>query len=74
MKSIPIKQVIRPDGYNGSTAKIWLVFDCETGLTMEVHPLGFHFSHVPRQLGALQAEWMIENYPTCKNFYRSLTK
>lgn len=54
-KSIPIKQVTRPEGFNGHTVKVWLVFDCESGLTIEAHPHGFHNSHVPRELGELQS-------------------
>jgi len=70
MQTIPIKQVTRPEGYNGHTVKVWLVFDCETGLTLEVYPHGFHNSHVPRELGALQSEWMINHYPSCRGFYQ----
>lgn len=71
MNSIPIKQMSRPDGYNGSIVNVWLVFDCETGLTLEVSPSGFHNSFVPLTLGVLQSEWMIDNYPTCRNFYKA---
>lgn len=74
MKSIPIKQVTRPEGYNGATVKVWLVFDCENGLTIEAHSHGFHNSHVPRELGALQSEWMINNYPSCRNFYKDVVQ
>lgn len=72
MKTIPIKQVLRPEGYNGSSIKVWLLFDCESGRTYEVYENGFHFSHVPIQLGSLQSEWMINNYPSCRDFYKDI--
>jgi len=69
MKSTFIKQVSRPDGYFGKRANVWLVFDHETGKTLEVYPSGFHNSHVPQEVGALEAEWILNNHPTCTDFY-----
>jgi hypothetical protein len=61
----------RPEGYNGNTVTVFLVFDRESGKTLEVHPLGWHVSPVvpAPEINAASALWRINNDPLAKEFY-----
>lgn len=69
MKTCFIKQVTRPEGYNGASVLVNLVYDPETRDTIEVHPHGYHNSHIPPALSCDEVLWLIENHPSCRNFY-----
>jgi hypothetical protein len=71
MKTTYLGSRIRPEGYNGETIRVWLVFDPSTGLTLEVYPYGWHRSPaVLKEINAESAEWQLNNNPTATGFYQ----
>lgn len=69
MRTTYIASATRPDGYNGDTARVHLVFD--NGYLCEVHKHGYHKSPVlPMQFeDDTETVAYIDFNPTAREFY-----
>lgn len=62
-----------PDRYFGDIAIVHLCFDPQTHCCLEVNDTGYFRSCVPSAMTREEAEWLMQNHPTCKGRFKVAT-